>query len=259
MNQNALALITRIPERYPAARKAAESALNTAAEFSRRHDEMKRSGTYTQSGVAAAIRGSLPATLKQIGLARSSAEKMKRESQTKRAALRPVDLPKDNSVAAMNLAEIRAFYRTLPPAELTVLLMRTSDKRLLEAALLAPPELTLGVNPDRNIVEKIEARYAELVNPTAIADAAEIDQVADELTAIVDVALGSLRQTADLDQREFEREVQKSVGKVWLVGDAGRERVCEVAADGQATYRAPTPQELEAGVRYANLAEYLAA
>jgi hypothetical protein len=257
MNVNAATLIARIPESATSARQAAELALNTAAEFARQHEEIRRSGTHTAAGIKQALHGSLPASLKKIGFARSSAEKLRREAEGKRASLRPAPLDKGDLVGAIEHQEARTFLRNLQPNDRAALLVGTNDRRLLEAALLAPPELSLGTNPDQNLVSQIEASYGALVDPTAVADAAALDNVADELVAIVDVALGSLRQTAEMDQRVFDQEVKKSAGRIWLVGDAGREQVCEIDADGKASYRQPTADELAAGVKYGSLAEYL--
>lgn len=259
MNQNAESLIARIPESASTARKAATLALNTAAEFARRRDEMRRSGTYTQSGVSQALRGALPDALKQIGLTRSTVEKMKREVNTKRAALLPTDADRSDLVGALDRQEARTFLRGLEPTERAVVLTKTTDLRLLQAAILAPPELTLGPNPDQEFISRVEARYAELTNPAAVAEATDIETTANELAAIVEVAQASLQQTSDLSAHQFAEEVRKCAGKIWLVGDAGREQVVELDADGRATYRQASPDEVAAGVRYANADEYMAA
>lgn len=261
MNQNNHNLLARLPDhpRSAAIRSSLESALAISGRLTTRRAEMVASNQYTQSGVAAAILDLIPAQLRALQVATSPIAKLKREVAAKREALRPDDPDKSDLAGAIERGEIRNHFRSLKPGERHALLLTTTDLRLIEAAVTAPPELSGFTANDRDVVEKIEARYTALKHPTEIVELEALDKLVAEAEAIIAVARSEIRTASSMEQRQFEREAAKIEAAVWLVGDPGREQVCEPGPDGTATYRRATPDEITTGVRYENADAYRAA
>jgi hypothetical protein len=262
MQANYSALLDRLPAHSKTAsiRKAVEAALAVKDRYAARQTEMAQSGKFTESGLSAALRDILPATIRSLQTAKAPIAALKREIKSKRDELRrPPERDKTDLAGAIEQGEIRNHFRSLKPGEREALLMSTTDLRLVEAAIAAPPELSGFSANDRDVVEKIEARYTALKHPNEVAELEILDELVASAEAITTVARNGLRDAAQLDTRTFEREAAKIEAAVWIVGEAGREQVCEPGPDGTATYRPATADEVATGVRYANIGEYQSA
>lgn len=258
--------LTKLLERFPShpktasIRKSVEAAHAVKDRYAAHRNEMAQSGQYTAAGIDAATCDLLPAQLRALQVAKAPITELKREIKSRREALRPTDPDKSDLAGAIERGEIRNHFRSLKPGDRHALLLTTTDLRLIEAAVTSPPELSgFTTSADSDLVEKVEARYIALKHPTEVAELEVLDELVASAEAITTVARNGLRQTAQLDAQTFEREAAKIEAAVWLVGDPGREQVCESGPDGTATYRPATPEDLALGVRYASAAEYLAA
>lgn len=261
MNQNHHNLLARLPShpRSAAIRSSLESALGIASRLTARRAEMVASGQYTDAGVAAAISDLIPAQVRALQVASAPVAKLKREVAAKREALRPADPDKTDLAGALQGGEIRTYFRSLAHPERHALSMKTDDLRLLEALVTAPPELSGFSANDRDVVEKVEARYIALRHPVEVAELEALDSLVAEAEAIIAVARHGIRTAAGMEQRQFEREAAKIEAAVWIVGEPGREQVCEPGPDGTASYRRATPDEVLIGVRYENVDAYRSA
>jgi hypothetical protein len=259
MNPNHHNLLARLPDhlRTPAVRSSLESALGIASRLTARRAEMAASSQYTQKGIDAAVRDLIPSQLRALQVAKSPLAKLKRDVASKREALRPADPDKSDLAGAIERGEIRNHFRSLNPGERHALLLTTTDLRLIEAAVTAPPELSGFTTSDSELVERIEARYIALRHPAEVAELEALDKLVAEAEAIIGVARSEIRTASAMEQRQFEREAAKIEAAVWIVGDPGREQVCEPGPDGTATYRPATPDEIAVGTRFASAAEYL--
>jgi hypothetical protein len=261
MNKNHDVLLNRLPThpRTAAIRASAEATLAVGERYAARRAEMAASGKFTESGVNTAMRDLLPVTLRSLQTAKSPIAVLKREIEAKRAALRPADPDPANLAGAIQQMEIRTFLRSLNPIDRDALLLSTNDIRLLAAAVSAPPELSGFSGNYHETIDRIEVHHIELEFPADVAELRAMEALAAEADAIATVARGTLRDVAKLEPQNFEAEAKKVEAAVWLIGPADKPQVCEVDANGTATYRAASDDEAASGVRYASIHEYHAA
>ncbi|WP_439925420.1 hypothetical protein [Nitrobacter sp. JJSN] len=262
MNPNLASLLARLDKfksnpRHAAVRASAEAVATAVAEFSKRSSGIAASRQYTEAGIKAAVRDLAAPALRAQHVATQPIRTLDRDIKAKRACLQPADPDKADLAGALERGEIRQHLRSLKPLEREALLMTTTDLRLVEAAVTAPPELSGFANGD--IIDKIEARYIELKHPAEVAEIEALTELLAEAEAIVAVARNEARNIAQMEPREFEAVAAKVEAAVWLVGKPGEERVCEPGPDGIADYRQPTPDELVTGQRFTSPAEYYAA
>jgi hypothetical protein len=261
VNQNHANLLARLPAnpRTTPIRTALTVALTGSTNYATRKVEMASSGKFTESGITAAVRDMLTPQIREQHIATAPVRALKRDIAAKRDALRPAEPDPANFAAAIAGTEYRGYMRSLKPLDRDALLLTTSDIRLLEAALSAPPELSGFSASDRDTIEKVEQHYVRLKHPNEVVELETLDELLAEAEAIAQVARDELRRVAGLSAQEFEAEAKKIEAAVWLVGEPGNEQVCEPGPDGTATYRVATSDEVSSGVRYASAAEYYAA
>jgi hypothetical protein len=188
--------------------------------------------------------------------AKAPIAKARREIEKRRAALvvKPMD-PAD-LVGAVLRQEIRAWIRSLDVGVRQSVVLATKDRRILEAALSAPPELS-GIT-DPKAAAEIEERFIEIVYPRELAAIAADDAVVAEAEAACGVSYNEMRSTIDLHPHDFD-ELMRPIETIrpWITKDGLQ--VCEPLPNGKASYRKATEADLAFGVQYENLAAWQAA
>jgi hypothetical protein len=134
--------------------------------------------------------------------------------------------------------------------------LATKDRRILEALVTAPPELS-GI-AGASAASEIESRYVEIVYPSELASIAEAEAVVSEAEAAVGIAYNELRQVLDVHPHDFS-ELMRPIETIrpWLIDDD--KQVCETGSDGRPIYRKATDEDRAFGVRYENFEAYKAA
>jgi hypothetical protein len=259
LTQTLLDPFDRLPDhRLKPAMRDAVIAVRAASEgFTGRKIALQSDGRMTARGQQDALMESLTQNHgKQWARARAPIVKARKEHTARRAALvvKPMD-PAD-LVGAVLRQEIRAWIRSLDVGVRQSVVLGSKDRRVLEAALSAPPELSGITNP--RAASEIEARYVEIVFPRELAELEAEDAVIAPAEAAVGIAYNEMRSTVDMHPHDFS-ELMRPIETIrpWLID--GRRQVCETGADGKPTYRKATEADLADGVEYENFEAYKAA
>jgi hypothetical protein len=254
-------LIDRLPEDHPLApsmRDAMIAALAASEQFSGHKVALAADRRMTPLGQSQALKDALTQNHgKQWARAKAPVAKARAEVKARRAALVIKAVDPTNFAAAVERQEIRSWVRQLDQGVRGSVVLATKDKRILEAVVSAPPELS-GFAGDAALAGQIEDRYFEVVYPGEVAAIEAMDAVVAEAEAVVGIAYNDLRSTIDLHPHDFA-EVMKPIETIrpWLIDN--RRQVCETGADGKPTYRKATEADLADGVEYKSYDEYRAA
>lgn len=257
--KNLEGLLARVTD--PKMRAAAAKSLAAAEKLAAKKTELARSGTLTEAGVRAALKDALPTIVREHQAAAAPIAKLAAQAKAKRDGLgvRSADPTTPAAVIEQaNRAEIRAWLRTLPPAEMAQLAMSTEDARILESMLSAPPELVNLRGNQRDLAEKIEQRYLEMTFPAELAEAERLEQAAAEAADVAKVALNEIKAVADVDAHTFA-QIEARIGAPWLIKNTNSVQVVDFGDDGKVNYRDASPAEIESGVYYKNETEWRAA
>lgn len=228
-----------------------------ANDFTAAKVTLKSNDRLTARGVADTLQDALAGYAARLQAARKPIDALAVEAKTRRAAMKVKEPDPANLAGVIHRQEIRAWLRSLEPIERVRVLTATSDLRVLEAALSAPPELS-GIE-QVEIADRVEAKYQQLAHAAELAEVAELDRLVAEATAAALTARGELQRTAEMDDRTFTAKVGPAESKAalpWIKKDNDRVLVVEIGDNGSASYRPATEREARAGIEYANLAEY---
>jgi hypothetical protein len=256
-------LLDRLPKDHPLApsmRSAMIAAAAASEGFVGRRIALQSDGRMTPRGQQDALRESLTQNHgKQWARANASVLKARKEITARRDALVIKSVDKTDLAGALERQEIRAWVRQLDLGVRQSVVLATNDKRILEAVVSAPPELS-GFDGSAALAGKVEARYFELVFPDELAAIDAMDAVVSEAEASMHIARNELRSTLDnnMHQRDFDTLMAPiETVRPWLLDDD--KQVCETGVDGKPTYRPATENDRAFGVRYKNFEEYKAA
>jgi hypothetical protein len=252
-------LIDRLPnhELAPTMRAAMIAGLSAGEQFADQKNLLAKDNRMSETGRQAALMAALTNTFaKSLARAKAPVTKARKEITARRAALtiKPVDPA--NLSAALERQEIRAWVRQLDLGVRQSVVLATKDRRILEAVVSAPPELS-GFAGDAAFASKIEDRYVELVYPSELASIEEMNAVVGEAEAALHIARNDLQTISNLHAHDFDELLRPVVNQPWLVNN--KLQVCEVGADGKASYRAADDLDRANGVEYENFAAYQAA
>jgi hypothetical protein len=252
-------LIDRLPKHplSPSMRSAMIDALAAGEAFADHKNTLARDGRMTPLGQQQALRDSLTTTFgKQWAKAKAPVVKARAEIKAKRDALVVKAVDPANLAAALERQEIRQWVRSLDIGVRQHVVLGTQDRRILEAMLTAPPELSNIANP--KAAAEIESRYFELTFPSELAAIEAMDAVVSEAEASLAIARNEMRSLVDLHPHDFD-ELMRPVEthRPWLTSD--RKQVVEIGADGKANYRPASETDLANGVQYKDLADFQAA
>jgi hypothetical protein len=254
-------LLDRLPDHpLSASMRTAMIAAAAASEgFAGHKIALESDGRMTPLGKSHALKEALTGNHgKAWARANASVLKARKEITARRDALVIKAVDKTDLAGALERQEIRQWFRSLDLGVRQPIALATKDRRVLEALVTAPPELS-GI-AGASAASEIEARYLELTYADELESISAADAVVAEAEAAMHVSRNELRSTIDVDMhpRDFD-EIMKPVETIrpWIVGDSGIEQVVEVGADGKtATYRKATEADVAFGVRYKNLEEY---
>jgi hypothetical protein len=257
-------LLNRLPKDHPLAlsmRTAMIAALAAAEQFAGHKIGLKADGRMTERGQQQALQDALTTTHgKAWARAKAPVTKARAEIKARRDALtiKPVDPA--NFAAAVERQEIRTWVRQLDLGVRESVVLATKDRRILEAVVSAPPELS-GFAGDAALAGKIEERYFELTCPGELAAIEAMDDVVAVAEAAVGIAYNDLRIAfaPDMHPRDFDGIMKPAVEMIrpWLID--GDKQVCETGSDGRPVYRKATDEDRAFGVRYENFEAYKAA
>lgn len=259
--QNIDSLVARVPEHEQSktVRAAMTVIFGVADRFATKVKDLSQDAGLTSIGRASKLREALPGFAAEMRMASAPIQRLRRRLGEQRAAIRVKEPDPTNLAAAIERMEIRTFLRGLEPMDRKTLLETTGDRRILEAAVSAAPELSGLRGIQRETAERVERRLLELTFPAELKAIDELEAVVAEGEAVIQVGRQSLRGDAELDERQFESIVgpaEREAMRPWLVdGGEGQMLVVE-GKPGNATYRIATEWERQEGKRYANYAEY---
>jgi hypothetical protein len=203
----------------------------------------------TELGQRQALRDALTGNHgKAWARANASVLKERKAIEAERAALviKPIDPA--NVAAALERQEIRAWVRTLDLGVRQSIVLATKDRRILEAVVSAPPELS-GFDGSAQVADQIEQRYIELVYPDKLASIEAKSDVVSEAEACLHISRNELRSTVDIHQHDFDA-LMKPVETIRPLLTSDRKQVIEIGADDKASYRPATADESENGQVY---------
>jgi hypothetical protein len=239
------------------------NALSAAEKFAAKKAELERSETLTPRGRHQALLDSLVNQYgKDLVRARAPIAKARKEIESRRSALVIKEADPANLAAALERQEIRTWLRSLDLGQRQTMLATTTDRRILEAALAAPPELSGIAGNLAHLADQIEERFVEMIHGPEIASIKFTEALLDEGEAGLGVARVLTQGVTELNDREFESLMRPVEIRPWLMRSPGDDavRVVEVSPDGKsATYRRADENDIANGVYYRSNAEYFAA
>jgi hypothetical protein len=250
-------LLDRLPNHPLSAlmRTAMITALAAGEEFAQHKSRLARDGRLTPQGRQEALKAALTNTFGRVLVrAGASVRKARKEITSRRAALtiKPVDPA--NVSAALERQEIRSWIRQLDLGTRQGVVLSTKDRRILEALLAAPPELS-GIL-DAGLAEKVEQRYLEVVYPAELAELEAMEAVVAEGETALHIARSDMQTVSDLHAHDFSelmRPIEQNAGRPWLLD--GDRQVCEIV-DGKPRYRVADDSDRANGVRFENFEAY---
>jgi hypothetical protein len=263
MSPDLQALLARIPDHplSPMLRTAVSEMLGIAERFTAKKSDLARSGTHTPQGQAQELAKALPDAIKDLSLARAPIDRAFADVLARRAAIK-IKVPDANNFAsAIERWAIQDYVSGLALGAREALAMTTTDRRILEAIVTAPPELSGFVGNLAPTFKKAEARYLEETHGADLKSIAEAEAVLAEASAAAQISRDKIQRTVGMRDREFAAVVapiEKKIGAPWLIKDGARTMVCEVGADGLANYRLASAREISDGVFYKDSAAYQA-
>jgi hypothetical protein len=239
-------------------------AMTAADQFAAKKNELAKTGTLTERGQHQALRDSLVHQYgKDLARARDPITKARKDIKARRDALVIKAVDPANIAAALERQEIRAWLRTLDLNARQSVALTTKDRRVIEAMVTAPPELSGFDGNLARLAEQVEERYMELTYGDEIAAIKSMEAVVDEGDAAIGAARVLIQGVTDLDDRDFNllmRPIEQKIGAPWLLksnGSGGVERVMVVeVTNGVASYRDASANDLSTGVYYKDAAEY---
>jgi hypothetical protein len=255
-------LLDRLPKDHPLAPSMRDAMIAAAAAseaFAGHKIALRSDRRMTDLGRRDALKDAITQNYgKQWAAAKAPIAKARAEIASRRAALTVKAVDPSNLAAALERQEIRAWVRSLDLTVRQSVVLASKDKRILEAMLTAPPELSGIVNP--KAAAEIENRYVEVVYPGELLLIEAADSVVAEAEAALYVARNEMRAVVDVDMRpEDFNELMRPVEthKPWLTSDG--KQVVEVDGAGRASYRPASETDIANGVQYNDLAEFKAA
>jgi hypothetical protein len=243
----------------PTARAAIAEILSVAERFAVKKNSISLSPQLTASGKEDALQEALPVFLKELARANRPLHKMRAETKARRAKLAVPPVDRGDLVAAFERAEIRGWFTSLNFAERQGVAATTRDPHII-SALLQYPELAGLDGKLAPLVEQLQQRYVELTHSEELASIQSAEVVLAEVAGALKVAKGEIQNLTGVNDFAFNKlmePIERQYAAVWLLKNGDRTpQVCEFGADGEATYRLASPDEVLNGVFYKDAAAY---
>jgi hypothetical protein len=255
-------LLDRLPKDHPLApsmRAAMISAAAASEGFAGHKIALSADRRMTPLGQRQALKDALTQNHgKQWARANASVLKERKKITARRDALVIKAVDKTDIAGALERQEIRQWVRSLDLGVRQSVALATKDRRILEALVTAPPELSGIAGP--KAAAEIENRYLELTYGDELASIEAADAVVAEAEASMHIQRNELRSTLDVGMHAHDFDALMKpleIIRPWLMDDG--KQVCEIGADGRPTYRKATEADLADGVEYENYDAYQAA
>jgi hypothetical protein len=244
-------LIDRVPKNHQLSSSmtaAMVAALAAAEQFAGHKIALASDSRRTPLGQRQALQESLVQNHgKQWARAKAPIAKARKEIEKRRGALVVKAVDPQNITAALERQEIRTWLRTLDLGARQGVVLGTTDVRILEAMVTAPPELSGVVAAE--LAGKVEERYLELSFPDEIAAIAAADAVVSEAEAAVGIAYNELRSTVDMHPHDFDA-LMRPLETIRPLLTSDKMQIIEIDAAGKASYRPASQSERDNGVVY---------
>jgi len=227
-------LLNRLPKDHPLAPSMRDAMIAAAAAsegFSGYKIALATDGRSTPRGQREKLQEALTQNHgKALARAKAPVAKARKEIKSRRDALVIKAVDPANIAAALERQEIRQWFRSLDIGVRQSVALGSKDRRILEALVTAPPELS-GI-AGASAASEIENRYIELTYPDELAAIEAMDAVVAEAEAAMHVARNDMRSTVDMHQHDFD-ELMKPIEIIqpWLMDDG--KQVCEIGTDGR--------------------------
>ena len=246
----------------PALQTVAVKAVEVAKGFADKVATIGADKALTTVGKSAAIQAALPEAIRALSREGRPLQAAKAKAKAARDSIRVPALAKDDIVGHMIDREYRELFRGMDRADRTRLLLETKDAGLLAAALRVAPELSGIDQGDEQFAKHVEDRYFQMTAGDRLAEIEATESELAEAEAFYLTARVQLQNAAQMDSRNFDRlagPIEKQVNAPWIKRDGtGRVLCVEVDANGHASYRDATSEEIADGVEYADYAAYQA-
>jgi hypothetical protein len=270
ISQDLQGLLTRIRDHHHALSQALSTAVTEMYgikdRIAAKKSELARSGTHTAQGQVQELTKVLPGTLIDLLRARAPIEKAYSDNRARRAAIQIKSPDPNNFAAAIERWALQDYLSSLDPGQREALALTTTDRRILEAIVFAPPELSGFVGNLAPAFKKVEARYLEVTHSAELKSIAAAEAVMAEASAAAQIVRDQIQQTVGMNDREFAavmEPIERKVGAPWLVkikGGSGEILRVRPEKCGTAEFQTPaTPEEIRDGVFYESDAAYQAA
>jgi hypothetical protein len=257
-------LLDRLPKDHPLSpsmRTAMIAAAAASEGFAGHKIALASDRRMTELGQRQALNESLTQNHgKQWARANASVVKERKKITARRDALVIKAVDKSDVAGALERQEIRQWFRSLDIGVRQSLALASKDRRILEALVTAPPELSGLLDGGPAALAQIENRYLELTYGDELASIEAMDAVVAEAEAAMHISRNELRSTLDVDMHPHDfDELMKPIEIIrpWLTSD--RKQVVEVDGAGRASYRPANESDLADGVEYENFEAYKAA
>lgn len=259
VSERTQSLLDRVPNHPSAAmaKRAMTDALAAAEAFAAHKARMATEGKLTSMGQKEELRQALSGEFgKAVARARDPIAKAQKDLKARRERLVIKSVDPSNLAAALERQEIRG---SLDMNARQSIALTTNDRRVLDAMVTAPPELSGFTGNLAQVAEQVEARYLELTYGNEIAEIEATEAVLAEADAALQIARNDLMFAAEIEHRDFEtvmRPIENGLGRPWLKREGAR---VVVVNPGESSYPDATPHDLATGVYYESGKEFLAA
>ena len=248
ISANKGALLATIPSGNKL-RDAVSRMLDVAENFAAKALKIDGSKELTVLGKQEQVRAAAPDALSAFADAYASVQSMRNDVDARWRAIKSTTYDPNNAAAAIERAEIRTYVRSLDPVNRVVLAETTPDRRILEAMLSAPAELSGLTGPNmEQAAERMARRYLTFLNASEV-EALEQDEVVLEAAdAVAIIARNDILQTAGISEAEAQTLTKTSAPWLQKQGDI----IVRVRPGEEPLYAPATPQEIASGHYFAN-------
>jgi hypothetical protein len=250
----------------PALRNAVVEMFGASERLAAKRAELVRSGKLTTQGLAQELSDALPAVVTAQTRARAPIEKALAEIKSRRAALQIKPADPNNLAAAIERLGIQGYLSGLEPGARQALALTTKDRRILEAIVSAPPELSGFVGTLAPTFKQVEERYLEDTHRDELRSIDDLESVVEAAVAASQTARNDIQSVVGLNNRDFNAiagPIEMKANAPWLVKMKGQEDlVLRVRPEkrGTAEFQTnATQEEIRDGVYFEDEAAYQAA
>jgi hypothetical protein len=245
---------------HPGALAITERVLDVAKRFSERKTAISLSPTLTSLGKTQALQDALPTFLKELCQAQRPLKKIIGDLKARRlAALEIPEADRSDTATAIQDAEIRSWFSSLDLSQRESVALTTTDARILRAIVNLPAVAGLSGSLAR-LVDEVRQRHAEMTKGEEIAAIGAEEAIAAEVSAAAAVARGSIQTASGVPAHTFDiliKPIEEQHAAPWLVKNGDRPpMVCEVGADGLASYRPASRDEIADGIYFPDAKAY---